>query len=110
MVATEPRSARLPVVALLVANAISLLGTQLTVIAVPRFVLQTIGSAARTGITGFFSLLPALRDMAPPGDITDTDEVAEWTNSHHPALPLPRTEKNGVGNGRLRGPQALRGG
>src|SRR5207253_1204203 len=34
--------------------------SQLTLIAVPWFVLQTTGSAARTGFTGFFSLLPLL--------------------------------------------------
>ena len=60
MEATKSRTVRLPVVALLVANTISLLGTQFTAIAVPWFVLQTTGSAARTGITGFVSLLPVI--------------------------------------------------
>jgi MFS family permease len=60
MEATEPRTARLPIIALLIANTISLLGTQFTAIAVPWFVLLTTGSAARTGITGFVSLLPLI--------------------------------------------------
>ncbi|MDQ6833352.1 MAG: MFS transporter [Chloroflexota bacterium] len=43
---------RTPLVALLWASAISLTGSRLTLVAVPWFVLQTTGSAARTGITG----------------------------------------------------------
>lgn len=56
----QPRRERLPILALLCATATSLLGSQLTLIAIPWFVLQTTGSAARTGFTGFFSLLPLL--------------------------------------------------
>jgi MFS family permease len=48
-----------PITALLVANVISLLGSMLTLIALPWFVLQTTGSAAKTGITGGFVALPA---------------------------------------------------
>ncbi len=51
---------RLPLVALLSANAISLVGNQLTYIAIPWFVLQTTGSAVRTGIAAFFSTVPAI--------------------------------------------------
>lgn len=43
---------RTPLIALLSASAISLTGSRLTLVAVPWFVLQTTGSAARTGITG----------------------------------------------------------
>jgi MFS family permease len=60
METAEPRTSRFPIIALLVAITISTLGTQFTVIAVPWFVLQTTGSAARTGITGFVSLLPVI--------------------------------------------------
>jgi MFS family permease len=49
---------RLPIFALLIANAVSLVGSMLTSIAVPWFVLLTTGSAAKTGLTAFFSLLP----------------------------------------------------
>ena len=45
---TPPK--RLPIVALLVANAISIVGNQLTALAIPWFVLLTTGSAARTGL------------------------------------------------------------
>lgn len=49
---------RISLYALLSANSISLLGSQLTVVALPWFVLQTTGSAARTGLTGFSVALP----------------------------------------------------
>lgn len=50
---------RTPITALLIANVISLLGSMLTLIALPWFVLQTTGSATKTGITGGFVALPA---------------------------------------------------
>jgi MFS family permease len=51
---------RTPLFALFTANAISMVGNVLTMIAIPWFVLQTTGSATQTGITGFFSLLPVV--------------------------------------------------
>lgn len=56
---TSAPTNRTPITALLVANVISLLGSMLTLIALPWFVLQTTGSAAKTGITGGFVALPA---------------------------------------------------
>jgi MFS family permease len=50
----------LPLYSLFIANAISLLGNVLTMIAVPWFVLQTTGSPTQTGITGFFTILPVV--------------------------------------------------
>ncbi|MBI5950938.1 MAG: hypothetical protein HY865_04725 [Chloroflexi bacterium] len=50
----------IPIYALFVANAISLVGNVFSAIAIPWFVLQTTGSAARTGITGFFTILPVV--------------------------------------------------
>jgi MFS family permease len=50
----------LPILSLLTANAISLVGNVLSAIAIPWFVLQTTGSAAQTGITGFFTILPVV--------------------------------------------------
>lgn len=41
-----------PLVALLAANCVSLVGSQLTLLAIPWFVLQTTGSAAKTGVAG----------------------------------------------------------
>lgn len=55
-----PRKNPLPLYALFAANAISLIGNVFTLIAIPWFVLQTTGSAARTGITGFFAVMPAV--------------------------------------------------
>ncbi|MEA4907672.1 MAG: MFS transporter [Chloroflexi bacterium] len=51
---------RLPLMALLAANAVSLVGNMLAAIGIPWFVLQTTGSAAQTGITGFFTILPVV--------------------------------------------------
>ena len=49
---------RRPILGLLAANTISQIGSMLTVIALPWFVLQTTGSAAKTGLTGVFEALP----------------------------------------------------
>ncbi|MCG8348975.1 MAG: MFS transporter [Chloroflexales bacterium] len=49
---------RLPLLALLSANAISLSGNMLTQVALPWFVLETTGSAAQTGLTAFAGTLP----------------------------------------------------
>ncbi len=60
MNATSTRTThnRTPLLALLSANTISQIGSMLTVIAVPWFVLQTTGSAAKTGLTSVFEALP----------------------------------------------------
>ena len=50
---------RRPVFALIVANAISLVGSSLTGIAIPWFVLETTGSAGKAGLSGAFAFLPA---------------------------------------------------
>ena len=51
---------RIPIVTLLASNALSITGNVMTQLAVPWFVLQTTGSPARTGITGFFQFLPVV--------------------------------------------------
>ena len=43
---------------LVAANAVSLTGNVLAAVAVPWFVLETTGSAAKTGIAAFFTTLP----------------------------------------------------
>ena len=48
----------IPLYSLFTANIISLVGNIFSTIAIPWFVLQTTGSAAQTGITGFFTILP----------------------------------------------------
>jgi MFS family permease len=55
-----PVKNRTPLMALFTANAISLVGNVLSAIAIPWFVLQTTGSPTRTGITGFFNILPVV--------------------------------------------------
>ena len=50
----------IPIYSLFIANAISLVGNVFSAIAIPWFVLQTTGSAAQTGITGFFTILPVV--------------------------------------------------
>jgi MFS family permease len=50
----------MPLIALLGANAVSETGNVLAFVAIPWFVLQTTGSAARTGLTGAVFLLAAV--------------------------------------------------
>ena len=49
---------RRPLAALMLANAISVTGNRMALLAIPWFVLTTTGSAAKTGIAGFFTFLP----------------------------------------------------
>lgn len=62
---------RLPVVALLLANTISLAGNALTALAIPWFVLETTGSAARVGLVGFCAALPAVLAAFFGGAVVD---------------------------------------
>lgn len=54
---TDARNSK-PLLALLAANAVSLTGSMTTVVALPWFVLETTGSPARAGVTGFLIALP----------------------------------------------------
>jgi MFS family permease len=67
---SRPRT-RGPVFALLGANAISLTGNVAALVAIPWFVLQTTGSAARTGITAFAGLLPIVLSGTFGGALVD---------------------------------------
>ncbi len=51
---------RLPIIAFFTGSAISYVGDMFTLLAIPWFVLQTTGSVTQTGITAFFSALPAV--------------------------------------------------
>jgi MFS family permease len=53
-----PERRRAPLYALFVADAISLSGNIVALVAIPWFVLQETGSAALTGLSGFFAFLP----------------------------------------------------
>jgi MFS family permease len=60
-----------PLIALLTANAISMVGNVFALIAIPWFVLQTTGSPAKTGLTGFFMTLAAVVATFFGGAIVD---------------------------------------
>jgi MFS family permease len=62
---------RVPLVALLTGNAISLAGSTCALIAIPWFVLQTTGSPAKAGITGFFITLATVVAAFFGGTIVD---------------------------------------
>lgn len=55
-----PRRDRLAIPFLVLASGISLTGNSLTALVIPWFVYVTTGSAARTGLVAFFSLLPVV--------------------------------------------------
>lgn len=52
--------ARRPLFALYAADAVSLTGNVMTLTAVPWFVLQTTGSASKTGLIAFFNFVPVV--------------------------------------------------
>lgn len=51
---------RVPIITFITANLISIIGNNLTMIAIPWFVLETTGSAFQTGLVAFFTTLPAI--------------------------------------------------
>jgi MFS family permease len=61
----------LPLFALLFANAVSTTGNALTFVAIPWFVLETTGSAARTGLAGGVAFLAAVLAGLFGGPIVD---------------------------------------
>lgn len=65
------RARSLPFYALLTADAISYAGNALAGLAIPWFVLQTTGSAARTGIVAFCGLLPLILAATFGGALVD---------------------------------------
>ena len=62
---------RRPLAGLLTANAVSITGNIMTVLAVPWFVLETTGSAARAGIVAGASTLPIMLSAAFSGTFAD---------------------------------------
>lgn len=62
---------RLPILALFTANATSMTGNQLAMLAIPWFVLATTGSAVKTGLTAFFSILPVVLSAFFGGALVD---------------------------------------
>jgi MFS family permease len=62
---------RKPLYGFLVADAISLSGTRVSMIAIPWLVLTTTGSAAQTGLVAFAELLPLVLVKALAGPLID---------------------------------------
>ena len=62
---------RRPLIVLLAANAVSLTGNVLSMLAVPWFVLETTGSAERTGVAAFASTLPVVISATFAGSLID---------------------------------------
>ncbi len=73
LASSEPagRPSQRPLVAMLVASGISLVGTRLSAIALPLFVLITTGSATRTGLVAFAEMAPYVVMQALAGPLTD---------------------------------------
>jgi MFS family permease len=72
---TEPQTRRRgslrPLIALLTAYGISLVGTRLSMIALPLFVLATTGSPTRTGFVAMAEMAPYVLTQALSGPVTD---------------------------------------
>jgi MFS family permease len=64
-------TARGSLLVLIAANAVSLAGNVLATVAVPWFVLETTGSAAKTGVAAFFTTLPLAFGAVFGGTIAD---------------------------------------
>ncbi|WP_317888982.1 MFS transporter [Salinispora mooreana] len=62
---------RLPFVAFLVAEAVSVAGNRIAMMAIPWFVLETSGSAALTGVTAFVFFVPSVLAAVLGGAIVD---------------------------------------
>jgi MFS family permease len=62
---------RVPILALLAANSVSEIGNVLAFVAIPWFVLQTTGSAVKTGLTGAAFLLAAVMAGVFGGPMVD---------------------------------------
>jgi MFS family permease len=67
----EATKRRLPLYAFLTASAVSLVGNNITLVAVPWFVLVTTGSAVKTGTVGFFTALPLVVSGLFGGTLVD---------------------------------------
>jgi MFS family permease len=68
---TRVRPAAIPIYALLAGSLVSNIGNQITALAVPWFVLETTGSASKTGIAAAATLIPMAISMLFGGTIVD---------------------------------------
>jgi MFS family permease len=62
---------RVPLIALLFANAVSMIGNNFAAVAIPWFVLETTGSAARTGVVAVATVLPTVMSAVFGGTVAD---------------------------------------
>src|SRR4051794_6232319 len=69
--ATRLHGARRGLSGLLAANAVSQVGNVVAVVALPWYVLETTGSAARTGVVAFATTLPLALGAVAAGPIVD---------------------------------------
>ena len=70
-VLTKPQTRRIPLYGWLTAEAISLLGTRVSMIAIPWLVLTTTGSATQTGLVAFAEITPMVFFKAFGGPLVD---------------------------------------
>ena len=64
-------SSRTPIVALLAANTLSFIADAIAIVAIPWFVYDLTGSAARVGLIGFFTVLPRVLAIFFGGQLVD---------------------------------------
>ncbi|MET8012268.1 MFS transporter [Streptomyces sp. NPDC005271] len=67
----DGRGDRRPLLLVLAANTVSIAGNSLTLLAVPWFVLETTGSAARAGLVAFCATLPVIVAAVAGGPVID---------------------------------------
>lgn len=65
------RLRRAPIFALLAANTLSFIAEAIAIVAIPWFVFELTGSAARVGLIGFFTVLPRVVAIFLGGQIVD---------------------------------------
>ena len=70
MTTAQTRNRR-PLYALYVANGVSVMGNIMAMVAIPWFVLVTTGSASKTGIIAFFTVLPTVLASFLGGTLVD---------------------------------------
>ena len=75
----EPVRSRRGMIGLLTANLVSILGTRMSMLALPWFVLVTTGSAAETGLVVFAEMAPYVLVQALGGPLVD--RLGNWRTS-----------------------------
>ncbi len=89
---TDTRPSRRPLYALYVANGISVTGNFMALVAIPWFVLVTTGSASKTGIIAFFTVLPTVLASFFGGTLVDRmgfrsmSVISDWASAVTMAL------------------------